>query len=68
MKTQMKKRTQKNRKHRQTKRQRGGDTTKTINGTPIDLDKVVITDFQGNSRNYDDHMKHAEDMDRQGTR
>jgi hypothetical protein len=59
---------QKNRKHSQTKRQRGGDTTKTINGTPIDSSEVVITDLQGNSRSYDAYMKHAEDMDRQGTR
>jgi hypothetical protein len=62
------KKIKKNRKHRQTKRQRGGNTTKTINGTPIDLDKVFITDLQGNSRSYDAYMKHVEDMDRQGTR
>jgi C4-type Zn-finger protein len=60
--------TQKNRKYRQTKRQRGGDITNAMNGTAIDLETVIITDKYGNSRSYADYMKHAEDMDRQGSR
>ena len=61
-------RKQKNRKHRQTKRQQGGDTTKTMNGTAIDPDIAIITTNDGRSMKYDDYMKHAEDMDRQGSR
>ena len=68
-KTRRTQRTRKNRKQqKQTKRQQGGDTTKTMNGTAIDLDKVIITDKYGNSRSYDEDMKHAENMDRQGSR
>lgn len=51
---------QKNRKYRQTKRQRGGDTTKTMNGTAVDPDIAVITTNDGRSMKYGEYVKNME--------